>query len=30
MPAKLVQTNNKKFKREKLDPITLDLSLIHI
>ena len=25
MPAKIIQTNNKKFKRVKLDPITLDV-----
>jgi len=25
MPAKLIQTNDKKFKRKKLDPITLDV-----
>ena len=25
MPAKIVQKNNKKFKRVKLDPITLDV-----
>ena len=25
MPSKIIQTNNKKFKRVKLDPITLDV-----
>ncbi|HJM70977.1 MAG TPA: hydantoinase B/oxoprolinase family protein, partial [Gammaproteobacteria bacterium] len=25
MPAKIVQTNNEKFNRVKLDPITLDV-----
>ena len=30
MPATIVETNTKKFKRKDIDPITLDLSLIHI